>query len=199
MNKNEERKHALLFIMRISLLQIVLTLSVISATFANHANGQEILDRKLSLDMEGKEIKAVLKTIAADLQIGFTYNNNIPVRQKVTVVAHEEKLGDVLTKIFLPLSISYTVIGNQVILKKSAPEMTVAENAAVQDAFRTVSGTVTGPDGVPLQGVSVSVAGSKKGTATDDRGFFQIQANTGDILVFSSVGFQETRIKVGEG
>jgi iron complex outermembrane receptor protein len=49
-----------------------------------------------------------------------------------------------------------------------------------------------------LQGVSVSVLGTTHGTTTDDKGNFQIQANTGDVLVISSVGYVEQRIKVGE-
>src|SRR5579862_1469043 len=107
MNKNVERKQALLFIMRISLLQILFTISLISYSFANRANGQEVLDKKLSLNLPAKEIKAVLKTIAANVQVGFTYSSNtLPGKQKITVIANEERLGDILTKIFAPLNIS---------------------------------------------------------------------------------------------
>ena len=76
MNKNGEPKHALLFIMKVSLLQILLTVSFISYTFANGASGQEVLDRKISLNLSSREIKTVLKTITAYTQVGFTYTNN---------------------------------------------------------------------------------------------------------------------------
>jgi iron complex outermembrane receptor protein len=201
MNKNgEERKHALLFIMKVSLLQILITLSLVSFTFANNASGQEILDKKLSLNLPSKEIKTVLKTIAADMQIGFTYSNNtLPGKQKITVVANDERLGDVLARIFAPLNISYEVIGKQIVLKRNEPKvLSQLLNTDAQDAFKPVTGTVTGADGAPLQGVSVSVAGTTKGTTTDEKGNFQIQANTGDVLVFSSIGYTEERIKVGE-
>jgi len=200
MNKNGELKHALLFIMRVTLLNILLAVSLTSYTFANHADGQEILDKKVSLNLPSKEIRAVLKTIAAYTEVGFTYSSNIlPGKQKITVVANDERLGDVLTKIFSPLNISYEVIGKQIILKKNgAKEISQLQNTNdALEAFRPITGTVLSADGTALQGVTVSIAGTTKGTVTDDKGNFTIQANEGDILVFSSVGYVETKIKVG--
>ena len=52
-----------------------------------------------------------------------------------------------------------------------------------------VSGTVTDDTNVPLAGVSVVVKGTTTGTATDFDGNYQLTLNTGDILVFSYVGF----------
>ena len=51
-----------------------------------------------------------------------------------------------------------------------------------------VSGTVTDETG-PLPGVSVIVKGTTTGTTTDFDGNYQINANTGDVLVFSYVGY----------
>ena len=53
-----------------------------------------------------------------------------------------------------------------------------------------VKGLVTSADGKPLQGVTVTVKGSKKATVTDAAGFFTINANQGDVLVFSFVGYE---------
>ena len=200
MNKNGEPKDALLFIMRVTLLNILLTVSLASYTFANNASGQEILDKKVSLNLPSKEIKAVLKTIAAYTEVGFTYSSNIlPGKQKITVVANDERLGDLLTRIFSPFHISYEVIGKQIILKRNeAKEISELKNSNdAADAFKPVTGTVLSADGTPVQGVTVTIAGTSKGTVTDDKGFFQIQANEGDVLVFSYVGYIESRIKVG--
>ena len=199
MNKNGEPKHALLFIMKVSLLQFLLAVSFISCTFANSANGQEVLDRKISLNLSSREIKAVLKTITSYTQVGFTYTSNtLPGKQKISVIANDERLGDVLSRIFSPFNITFQVIGNQIILRKSEKEKFAILQSPLDAAiaFIPVKGTVTGPDGTLLQGVSVSVAGKSKGTVTDERGYFEIQADKGDILVFSSVGFNSVKIKV---
>ncbi|HPD87783.1 MAG TPA: carboxypeptidase-like regulatory domain-containing protein, partial [Proteiniphilum sp.] len=54
----------------------------------------------------------------------------------------------------------------------------------------TVSGTVvSATDDEPLIGVTVFVKGTSNGTVTDIDGHFVIQANQGQTLVFSYVGF----------
>ncbi|MEG9327942.1 TonB-linked outer membrane protein, SusC/RagA family [Salinimicrobium catena] len=62
---------------------------------------------------------------------------------------------------------------------------------------RTVTGTVTDGDGMPLPGVNVLVKGTTSGTQTDFDGNYSVQASMGDILVFSYVGF-ETKQEVVE-
>lgn len=59
----------------------------------------------------------------------------------------------------------------------------------------TVQGVVRGADG-PLSGVSVSVVGTNVTTMTDARGAFQIQANQGATLRFTSVGYQPLEMVV---
>lgn len=51
--------------------------------------------------------------------------------------------------------------------------------------------------GQPLPGVSILVKGSKRGTQTDHEGRFRIEANTGDVLVFTSIGYLEKEVTVG--
>lgn len=58
-----------------------------------------------------------------------------------------------------------------------------------------VSGTVTDETG-PLPGVSVIVKGTTKGTTTDFDGKYSIKATTGDVLVFSYVGYDTQKITV---
>jgi TonB-linked SusC/RagA family outer membrane protein len=52
-----------------------------------------------------------------------------------------------------------------------------------------ISGKVIGASGSPISGVSVTVKGTRTGTTTDEAGNFQINAEKGNILLISSVGF----------
>lgn len=66
---------------------------------------------------------------------------------------------------------------------------------------QTVNGTVT-EDGtnMPLPGVNVIIKGTATGTATDFDGNYQIEANNGDVLQFSYVGYQTQEITyTGQG
>lgn len=66
-------------------------------------------------------------------------------------------------------------------------------------AQKTVTGKVTDDAGVPVPGASVLIKGTSKGTATDFDGNYTIQANDGDSLEFSSVGFSTETKKVAGG
>jgi len=56
-------------------------------------------------------------------------------------------------------------------------------------SFLQVSGTVTDENDKPLEGVNVLVKGSKRGATTNARGEFNIEAQEGSTLVFSSSGY----------
>src|SRR5690606_40917772 len=67
----------------------------------------------------------------------------------------------------------------------------------VQCAQITVQGVVveaTTQD--PLPGVSIVIKGTTSGTATDFDGNYSLEANTGDVLVFSYIGFRTREITV---
>ncbi|MBC9796369.1 SusC/RagA family TonB-linked outer membrane protein [Sinomicrobium weinanense] len=53
---------------------------------------------------------------------------------------------------------------------------------------KTVTGTVVDQNGMPLPGVNVLVKGSTNGAQTDFDGNYSVQANVGDVLVFSYIG-----------
>lgn len=60
----------------------------------------------------------------------------------------------------------------------------------------SVSGTVTGENNTPLNGVSVTVKGTSKGTSTNAEGKFTISAGTNATLVFSSIGYANKEVGV---
>src|ERR1700730_12203731 len=72
-------------------------------------------------------------------------------------------------------------------------------NSLLYSQEKTVSGVVTSTGNAPLAGVSVSIKGTKRGTQTNNAGYFSISAAKGDVLVFSSVGYIEREVNVGDG
>ncbi len=62
---------------------------------------------------------------------------------------------------------------------------------------QSISGIVTGEDGIPVPGVNVIVKGTANGSSTDFDGNYTINSVSGDaVLVFSYVGFQTQEISV---
>ena len=65
---------------------------------------------------------------------------------------------------------------------------------------KTVSGKVSDEKGNPVAGASVTVKGSKQGTATDAAGAFKLSVASSDTtLVVTSVGFSPTEVNIGSG
>ncbi len=61
---------------------------------------------------------------------------------------------------------------------------------------RTVSGTVSDNNSLPLPGATVLIQGTTTGTSTDFDGNYSITANVGDVLKFSYVGYSTQSIAV---
>ena len=62
---------------------------------------------------------------------------------------------------------------------------------------KTISGTVTDQDGLPLPGVNIVVQGTTNGTQTDFDGIYSIKANSGQVLLFSYIGQKDALKTVG--
>jgi len=70
--------------------------------------------------------------------------------------------------------------------------------SASQASF-TLKGFVRDASGQPLIGVSVGIKGTTQGTQTDVNGKFVLSANTGDVLVFTYLGYVKKEVTVVAG
>ena len=67
---------------------------------------------------------------------------------------------------------------------------------ATASSVETISGTVTDQSGQPIAGVNVVIKGTGTGTQTNFEGKYSIEAEEGDVLVFSFLGFKTKERKV---
>jgi len=79
-------------------------------------------------------------------------------------------------------------------MQVSAIELSSLNKTALADPIK---GKITDEKNNPLSGVSISIAGSKKGTISDEKGNFTIDAKPGQTLEFSIVGYKTYTLKVG--
>jgi TonB-dependent starch-binding outer membrane protein SusC len=61
---------------------------------------------------------------------------------------------------------------------------------------KKIQGTISDQSNQPLPGVNIVIKGTANGTATNIDGKYSIQASTGDVLVFSYIGFIQQQIKL---
>ena len=69
---------------------------------------------------------------------------------------------------------------------------------AVVANAQSITGNVTDESGVPLPGANVVIEGTSTGVSTDFDGNFQIQAEAGQVLQFSFIGYTSQSVPVGD-
>jgi TonB-linked SusC/RagA family outer membrane protein len=62
---------------------------------------------------------------------------------------------------------------------------------------RAITGIVLSEDNVPMQSASVLIKGKRSGTQTDLNGNFTINAEPGDVIIVTAVGYSPQQMKIG--
>jgi iron complex outermembrane receptor protein len=173
---------------RLAILPLWLTAFVTFSAVAHKGNGQGILDRVITLNMKNAEIKSVLNEIKKKTEISFVYSpTSIGTTKKVSIIAIDRKLGEVLTEILKPNNIGFKVMDGQVVLYS----LNLSEKK-----FSPITGVVTNNKGEPVDGATVTIKGKKTSVVTNKDGQFTIDANAGDILIITSVGYENFQLQV---
>lgn len=113
----------------------------------------------------------------------------------VSVDVRDMPLSSFLALVLKDQPLEFTQEQQTVFIRKKTAARTTGPPAAAP-AFFPVSGVVMDSLGGFLAGASVRVKGSNVSTVSDVNGQFTLQANTGDILVISYVGFKTMEFKV---
>jgi TonB-dependent starch-binding outer membrane protein SusC len=168
------------------LVMKLIVLLLIAGAFQASArvNGQSAI----SLKIDKEEISKVLGIIEKQSGYRFLYNSRLrEIQQQVSLDVTNAGIQDVLGKILMGTSLSYKILENNLIVILSA-------QSALQDI--PVTGKVTGEDGQPLSGVSVTLKGGARGTTTDNNGNFKLTVPENGTLVISYISYQTQELPV---
>ncbi|WP_207435806.1 TonB-dependent receptor [Sabulibacter ruber] len=128
-----------------------------------------LLQKKVSLSVQGSTLEQALKTLSERYQVDFSYSNEvINGAKKVTVNAQNQPLSEVLNQLLRPTGLRYSTIGNQIVIE---PAPKKKERNKV-----TVSGTIRDKaSGEALAGATVLVMGQEElGTGANAYGFYSL-------------------------
>jgi TonB-linked SusC/RagA family outer membrane protein len=154
---------------------------------------------KISISESNVSLNRVFNEIENQSEYQFFYKDKL-LKQigNVSVSVRDVSIEEALDKCFFDLPLTYTLIDNNVIIsEKKLPQKLAASYLITTAVPITVKGLVKDEKGLPLSGVSVTVRGTQRGTTTNGNGEFTIDANTGEVLDFSIVGYKKTSIAVG--
>lgn len=182
-----------------SLKLLLLLFALLELSFHSNAT-QSVLEKDVSLSFENTKLEQVLATIEKKANIKFIYSSDkLNVSEKISYKATNIKLSEALNQIFTKVGVSYRTHGNKIIITSTKISLNSVEARSITyktpSFASTVKGKVSDSNGNSLPGVSVSLKGTSRGTTTDTEGNFSLDAATGDIIVFSFVGFESKEIR----
>ncbi len=80
---------------------------------------QDILAQKVSIKMQSVQMKKVLFELERQTNVKFVFSNyTVKSVDRVSLNVSNESLSTVLNKLFTPLSISYSIVGSRILLRK---------------------------------------------------------------------------------
>ncbi len=141
-------------------------------------------------------VKQVLKEVTDKTGYNFVYSDELDVSKIVDIDLKECTLEELLNKFLLPRGIVYKVEGKQILLTLQSKVVQVrdSDRRMKQSDTKKVCGVVVDKAGLPLPGVSIQNLTNKKGTYSELSGDFIIDANEGDKILFSFIGFKSRQI-----
>ncbi len=207
-------KPLLLKIMRITFLQLIIVFSIMGSVYANGVKAQAVLDKKISIKETNNQLRQVLQKLGKQYHIEFVYSPDI-INEKlfVNVDMQKIKLSDVLRRILQPLSLSFDMVGEVIVIRnfngdsKTVPSSSTtspeaqadqADGATPVEAQVVITGKVTDEKGEVIPGVTVRHKETGKALATNVNGEYTIvlPEATGT-LSFSFLGYQTKEVAIG--
>lgn len=168
--------------MRLTLLLItVACLKVTAGTYA----------QSVSVSLKKAPLEEVFSTVKQQTGFLFFYDRDMLNDTKpVTIQANNLALQEFLAAVFKDQPLDYAIKNKTIFIKrKPTPSANTVVVAPVP-----VNGIVKSADGEALIGVSIRVKGTSIGTVTNTEGKFSLNAEAGQVLVISYVGFETQEI-----
>ncbi len=191
----------LLFVMKAAIIPMIAVIAASGVVLATESRGQEALKKKISLEVRNQEMLVLLNKIEEAAGIRFIYSPDVvPVRDKVSLRAHNDAVGSVLRRLFSPYGgIIFEAVDDHIVLRKRHLSKG-PDRASLRTIFDyVISGTVTSEDGATLPGVNVLIKGTTTGTTTDINGFYELSVADGidPTLIFSFIGYLSKEVQAG--
>ncbi len=155
------------------------------------------VNAKLTMNVVKKPLENVLASVGKQTGLGVHYDRSeINSEKLVSITCKNLPVKQVLAEITDQTGLHFSVYKNNLIVTGgSAP--TASPDQQSTAVVQKITGTVIDSTGMPLIGVSVTIKGTTNGGQTDVNGQFSINANPGDVLVFTYIGYVTKEVTVG--
>ncbi|SFN23105.1 TonB-linked outer membrane protein, SusC/RagA family [Chitinophaga sp. YR627] len=144
-------------------------------------------DQTITLSVKNESLENVFKKIQQQSGLLFVYEDEL-LQQTLPLTFNvvKQPLKQLLDECFKNQPVEYSMLDNSVIVRK--------KNNPAPSQPKVISGKVTDAKGEPIPGVTVRCKSNNANTQTGPDGVYYLKVATGDVLIFSYVGFLSQEI-----
>ncbi|TKC07046.1 SusC/RagA family TonB-linked outer membrane protein [Pedobacter frigoris] len=152
--------------------------------------------QKINLDERNVRLEKVLETINIQSGYHFFYDEKDLPQKRISIRLKDASIEYALGACFKDFALTYKIVGKNVILKQKEPDDPAMLR---QVAVIMITGKVTDEKNIGLPNVNIVNNRTKAVTQSQKDGSYSINAERGDVLVFSFVGYQSKQVTVADG
>ncbi|MCK7553741.1 SusC/RagA family TonB-linked outer membrane protein [Chitinophaga sedimenti] len=186
---NERRDLLTKIIMRIQLLFVIMLITAMH-TFGNAAA------QSVSLSARKAPLSKILDQIEQQTGYYFAYKVQTVEDLLVTVELKNVPLQEALEACFKNLPVNYKISERTIVISRKPQQNGQAPEVVVVPPVK-ITGKVTTKDGSPFPSVTVRIKGQKQVAVTNNDGYYEIQGEISDVIVFSYIGHETVELRLG--
>jgi len=170
---------------------------VLNVALAHSIKAQKIDEVYVHVSFNEEKLLNFLHEVERQTEFRFTiHENETYLNEKVSVKATKISVEDLLKEIGRQTGLNFQQV-NRNISMWLAQNRSGSKDAIVLKDAKNISGIVSDNTGAPLPGVTIIVEGTTSVTVSDIDGIYTIDAEVGDVLVFSFIGFTQQKVTIG--
>lgn len=160
-------------------------------------------DAQVNLHERNATLESVLTKIKQQTGYVFFYSyEDLQLAKKVTVDVKNVSVAEALKQCLIGQGLTFTIENRTVFISKEKPtipkEVVTVPEINNEPPPIDVSGRVTDTTGLPLEGASVRVRGTNRGTTTDANGYFILkEVDENAVIEISYQGYETFTSKAG--
>lgn len=196
------------YFMRLTAIIIGLLCFSVFGLYASPTDAQTGLNKKITIQLKDVTLRQALDRLSVETNIPFVFSGNSSLtNKKVSISQKNVAAKEILQNVLSKYALTYSLVDGYVVIH---PDQQESGSNNRQQAYRnniihnqeevpdvTLSGKVINEKGEPVGGVSIVIAGTKRGTTTTEDGTFTLaNVRAGATLEFSSQGYDKYSYKV---
>lgn len=153
----------------------------------------------ITISEKNATLEKVFKKITSQTGYTFVYTESLLKKDKnVTLNVRDASLEEVLQLCLKVSQLDYTILNKMVIIKEKVL-VPIIPAPFIAPVLVTIKGTIKNEKGEPIPGATIVVKGTTVATQASASGDFEISVpDNKDVLVVTSVGYNDEEIKIGD-